>query len=153
MAYEMYNPMVAILVAAENATELPRLGNPNMKLRVQASQTVRTGDFRFASTLWKNLWPGIPPSRAKAYIIREFEVTEKVPQKNMAPINIVMRTIAPFSPTVSKNICATGCPVAELIVPSKSCMENSKPKIRNQPRTADTPMDITIPMEPAMAAL
>ena len=37
--YEMYSPMVAILVAAENATELPRLGKPRMKLSVQASQT------------------------------------------------------------------------------------------------------------------
>jgi hypothetical protein len=37
--YEMYNPIVAILVAAENATALPRLGKPKIKLRVQANQT------------------------------------------------------------------------------------------------------------------
>jgi hypothetical protein len=37
--YEIYSPMVAILVAAEKATELPRLGKPKMKLKVQASQT------------------------------------------------------------------------------------------------------------------
>jgi hypothetical protein len=35
----MYSPIVAMLVAAEKATELPRLGNPKMKLRVQASHT------------------------------------------------------------------------------------------------------------------
>jgi hypothetical protein len=39
----MYNPMVAMLVAAEKATELPRLGKPKMKLRVQASQTDKQG--------------------------------------------------------------------------------------------------------------
>ena len=37
----MYNPMVAIEVAAANATELPRLGKPRMKLRVHASHTGR----------------------------------------------------------------------------------------------------------------
>lgn len=76
-------------VAAEKATELPKLGKPKMKLRVQASHTVRIGDLRFMSTLWKNLCPGIPPSRAKAYIMRLLDVMEKVPQKNMAPMTIV----------------------------------------------------------------
>ena len=38
--YEMYRPMVAILVAAANATELPRLGRPRMKLSVHASHTM-----------------------------------------------------------------------------------------------------------------
>lgn len=89
--YEMYNPIVAIDVAAANATELPKLGSPRMKLRVQASQTVLIGDLRFRSTLWKNLWPGIPPSRAKAYIIRLLDVIENVPQKNMAPMTIVCK--------------------------------------------------------------
>jgi len=47
-----------------------------MKDNVQASQTVLMGDLVFGSTLWKNLCPGIPPSRAKAYIIRELDVIE-----------------------------------------------------------------------------
>ena len=105
----MYKPIVAILVAAANATELPRLGSARMKLSVHASHTarrpkssavahthavrtegapVRTGDWDFLSTLWKNLAPGIALSRANAYIIRLFDVTENVPQKNMAPITI-----------------------------------------------------------------
>ena len=49
---------------------------------------VRTGVLRLMSTLWKNLCPGIPPSRANAYIIRLFDVIENVPQKNIAPITI-----------------------------------------------------------------
>lgn len=105
--YEMYNPMVAMEVAAAKATELPKLGRPRIKLRVHASQTNATilihgckkvpakdvpvliGDLRLISTLWKNLCPGIPPSRANAYIIRLLEVIENVPQKNMAPMTIV----------------------------------------------------------------
>ena len=69
--------MISYLVAAENATLLPKLGSPKMKDNVQASQTVLMGDLVLASTLWKNLCPGIPPSRAKAYIIRELDVIEK----------------------------------------------------------------------------
>lgn len=49
--YEIYNPMVAIEVAAEKATLLPKLGKPRMNERVHASQTVRIGDCRFLSTL------------------------------------------------------------------------------------------------------
>jgi hypothetical protein len=54
----------------------PKLGSPRMKDSVQASQTVLMGDLVLGSTLWKNLCPGIPPSRAKAYIMRELDVTE-----------------------------------------------------------------------------
>ena len=46
------------------------------------------GDLRLPSTLWKNLCPGIPPSRENAYIMRLLEVMENVPQKNIAPITI-----------------------------------------------------------------
>lgn len=98
--------MVAMEVAAEKATALPRLGRPRQKLSVQASHTatqepsgkypgylattlpVRTGDLRFASTLWKNVCPGIPPSLANAYIIRLLDVIENVPQKNIAPMTM-----------------------------------------------------------------
>ena len=39
LPYEIYNPIVAIDVAAENATELPKLGRPRQKLRKHASHT------------------------------------------------------------------------------------------------------------------
>ena len=87
-------------VAAENATELPRLGKPRIKLNVQANHTdeegrqfpdpdylssrrkrnkpVRIGERHRWSTLCRNLDPGIAPSRLKAYIMREFDVMEKV---------------------------------------------------------------------------
>jgi hypothetical protein len=96
--------MVAMDVAAEKATELPRLGKPRMKLNVHASHTererrknesailvfsrsdneengpVRIGERQRRSTLWMNLEPGIAPSRLKAYIMRELDVIEKVLQ-------------------------------------------------------------------------
>lgn len=47
--------LISYLVAAENATLLPRLGSPKMNESVQASQTVLIGDLVLGSTLWKNL--------------------------------------------------------------------------------------------------
>ena len=46
------------------------------------------GDLVRELTLWNSWCPGMPPSRANAYIMRLFDVTEKVPQKNMAPMVI-----------------------------------------------------------------
>lgn len=37
--YDIYSPIVAIDVAAENATALPSEGRPSKKLNVQASHT------------------------------------------------------------------------------------------------------------------
>jgi hypothetical protein len=65
---------------------------------------------------------------------------------------LAMRTMAPFWPQVSKNICATGWPVAELIVASISWIENSKPNIRNHPRIAETDIAMMIPIDAALAA-
>ena len=130
---------VSYLVAAANATVLPKLGSPRMKDNVQASQTVLMGDLVLGSTLWKNLCPGIPPSRAKAYIIRELDVMENTlargelsatrsredvkathPQKYIHPMTITIKTMAPLGPTVSRKIWVTGCPVGEWIVVSRS---------------------------------
>jgi hypothetical protein len=38
-------------VAAENATELPKLGRPRMKLSVHASQTVQIWEYQILWTL------------------------------------------------------------------------------------------------------
>ena len=46
----MYKPMVAMDVAAANATLLPRLGSARMKERVAASQIVRIGEWNRLST-------------------------------------------------------------------------------------------------------
>jgi hypothetical protein len=44
-------------------------------------EPVRIGECHRRSTLYKNFDPGIAPSRLKAYIMREFDVTEKVLHK------------------------------------------------------------------------
>lgn len=75
--YEMYSPIVAIEVAAENATAEPREGMASKKARNAARQMVRIGAANFKLTLLKKR--GRPRSRANPNIILEFEVIEKSP--------------------------------------------------------------------------
>lgn len=49
----MYRPMVAMEVAAAKATDEPREGRARRKARKAASQTVRMGERKRASTEWK----------------------------------------------------------------------------------------------------
>ena len=63
---------------------------------------MRTGDWYFESTLQKNLWPGIPPSRANAYIMRLLDVMENVPQKNIAPMTMTCSVSARHNISDSK---------------------------------------------------
>ena len=77
-----------------------------------------------------------------------------MPQMSLEkPTVRTIRTLAPLSPTVSKNIWVTGCPVGEANVVPKSWIEKSRPRIRNQPSTAETPRDMMIPILPDIAAL
>lgn len=147
----MYNPIVAMLVAAANATELPRLGKLRQNARNAASQTVRAGDLNRLSTRSKNC--GSAPSREKANIMRELLVREKRPQCQTQRMMSAMRTSAPLSPKTSTRICSTGCSYCELMVRSKSWMEKSRHSIKKKPNTADTPMLVRTPMGADQAAL
>lgn len=49
----MYSPIVAMDVAAAKATEEPSEGRARQKERNEASQTVRIGERKRLSTLWK----------------------------------------------------------------------------------------------------
>lgn len=46
----MKSPIVAIDVAAEKATALPRLGKPRIKLNVHASQTAFLSEYSYTMT-------------------------------------------------------------------------------------------------------
>lgn len=112
-------------VAAAKATELPREGRERQKARKAASQTVRMGERKRSSTLWKKWgfchWSvegwyieiegelTIPPSRAKANIIREFDVMENSPQCHTQIIIKHIKITAPSSPNMSSKIWSTGC--------------------------------------------
>ena len=45
--------------------------------------------------------------------MREFAVTEDMPQNSCAPITMSSSSLPPVSPTASMKICAGGTPVAE----------------------------------------
>ena len=64
--------MVAIAVVPLKAVREPRDGRARRKEHVAPKMTVRTGDLKRRSMMCKR-W-GMPPSRAKANIIRELLV-------------------------------------------------------------------------------
>ena len=64
--------MVAMAVVPLRAVREPREGRPRMKEQVAPKMTVRMGDLKRRSMMCRR-W-GIPPSRAKANIMRELEV-------------------------------------------------------------------------------
>lgn len=104
--YDRYSPMVAMEVAAENATVDPSEGIASRNARKAAKQIVRMGDWNLASTVVKN--GGNPRSRAKPNIMREFEVMEKSPACQTHTMMRVMRAMAPLFPKISIRICVTG---------------------------------------------
>lgn len=135
--------MVAIEVAALNATLDPMEGRERQKAKNAASQMVLVGAWNFASTCAKKL--GMPLSRAKAYIIRELDVSENSPQCQTAMMTRVKRTTAPSSPNMSSKICKTGCPTSLATVLSKSWMEKRRHMRRKKPKIAEQLIDIMIP--------
>jgi hypothetical protein len=103
-------------IAAEKATELPRLGKPRMKLNVHESQTsmkakkssvlpiweskvrwknetVLIGERHRWSTLCRKLEPGIVQSLLKAYITHDSYVTVKM----LPSMQITITHQKPFS--------------------------------------------------------
>lgn len=153
---------MAMEVAAVKATAEPSEGRARQKESVAASQTVRMGDLKWASTLLKKEgrpgayfitdelgkeWSDLPRSRLKPYIIREFDVIENKPQCQMQTMTRTMRTIAPLLPKMSMRIRTTGCPplLSRSTVVSKFWMEKRREMMRKKPKTAETPIDIKTP--------
>lgn len=129
-------------VAAAKATSDPRDGRERQKERNAPSQMVRMGDLNLLSMCAKNF--GIPPSRAKANIMREFEVRLKRPAKKTQMIIRQKRTTAPSGPKTSTKIWSTGLPYEELRVRSKSWMEKRKASMMKNPNNDENPtLEIT----------
>ena len=142
--------MVAILVAAENATVEPNEGIARRNDRVAASQTVRMGDWKRASTLVKK-W-GNPPSLEKPNIMRELDVMENKPACQTHKMTRVMRARAPLLPKMSMRIWMTGWPAAESTVLGKSWMEKRREMRRKKPKTEEQPTEVRTPRGAFQAA-
>lgn len=137
-------PMVAILVAAAKATSEPRDGSARQKERKAPSQIVRVGALNLLSICAKNR--GIPPSRANANIIREFEVRLKSPAKKTHMMMRQKSTTAPSGPKTSTNIWRTGLPYSLSRVRSKSWIEKRKASMMKNPNSDENPTEEMTPM-------
>lgn len=90
-------------MTAEKAVLLLSMGRPRMKARVTIKSTAFTGVFVQGLTLDQSLCAGSAPSRLKDQSMRELEVTEDPPQKNMAIMGMPMATVPPVP--VPKRAC------------------------------------------------
>src|SRR3954452_3031151 len=108
----MYRPMTAMDVTARYATTLLRAGAASTTEQQTHSQMEFVGVPVRGLTLAHSREPGSAPSRLNAYDMREFAVTDAMPQKNCATAQISRRSSPVCRPAASMKICAGGSPVA-----------------------------------------
>src|SRR5215217_5631274 len=108
----MYRPMTAIDVTARYATTLLSAGVASTTEQATHSQMEFVGVPVRGLTFAHSRDPGRAPSRLNAYDIREFAVTDAMPQKNWATAQISSSSSPVCRPAASMKICAGGSPVS-----------------------------------------
>src|SRR3954452_17917135 len=106
----MYRPMTATDVAAREAVVFTSEGSTSTVEQVTHSQIELVGVPVRGLTCFHSREPGSAPSRANAYDIREFAVTEAMPQNHCATMQMNSRNVPVLWPTASMKICAGGSP-------------------------------------------
>src|SRR6476661_3137244 len=104
--------MTATEVTAKKATWFHRAGIVRMNERVAHSQIEFVGVPVRGLIRAHSGEPGRALSRENAYDMREFAVTEAMPQKNWATPQMTTSASPPRSPRASRKICAGGSPLA-----------------------------------------
>src|ERR1700727_324635 len=108
----MYSPITAIEVTAAYAVKLQIAGSASTIEQPTQSQMEFVGVPVRGLTFAQRFDPGIALSREKAKLMREFAVTEAMPQKNWAPQTMKSRNFATDGLlSESRKICAGGSPV------------------------------------------
>src|SRR3954471_16073380 len=108
----MYRTMTAIEVAARYAVLFHSEGSTSRADHATHSQIELVGVPVRGFTMRQMREPGSGPSRLNAYDIREFAVTDAMPQKNCATAQISRSSSPVCRPAASMKICAGGSPVA-----------------------------------------
>src|SRR5437016_7123525 len=103
--------MTATEVAARYAVVFHSDGRTRIDEQVTHSQIELVGVPVRGLTLRQIRDPGIAPSRLNANDIREFAVTDAMPQKNCATTQMSSRNSPRCRPAASMKICAGGRPV------------------------------------------
>src|SRR5215813_15651805 len=100
--------MTAIAVVAAYATMLFSAGSTRIVEHTTHSQMEFVGVPVLGLTLLHHREPGSAPSRLNAYAMREFAVTDAMPQKNCARTQMNNRNSPMWRPAASTNIWAGG---------------------------------------------
>src|SRR5665647_3888908 len=109
--YAMYSPITAMEVTAKYAVVLFSAGLARTSEQTVQSQMELVGVPVRRLTFAHSSEPGSAPSRENAYVIREFAVTDAMPQKYCATPQMKMRKSPSLLPAASTKICAAGSPV------------------------------------------
>src|SRR3954452_22461306 len=119
----MYSPMTAIEVAARYAVVFHSDGSTMIVESVTHSQIELVGVPVRGLTCFQIREPGSAPSREKAYDIREFAVTEAMPQNHCATMQMKTRNVPALWPAASMKIWAGGRPSAVVRSASSSWID------------------------------
>src|SRR5947209_8236319 len=110
--------MTAIAVAAAYAVLFHNAGSTSAVEQATRSQMELVG-VPVRGLTWRHSGePGSAPSRLNANAIREFAVTDAMPQKNCATTQMNSRNLPSPLPAASMKICAGGNPVPEARSPA-----------------------------------
>src|SRR3954447_13464474 len=104
--------MTAIEVTARYAVVFHSDGSTRMIEIVTHSQIELVGVPVRGLTCFQIREPGSAPSRENAYDIREFAVTDAIPQNHCAIMQMKTRKVPVLWPAASMKICAGGRPSA-----------------------------------------
>src|SRR3954451_12615370 len=104
----MYSPMTEIELAARYAVVVHSDGSTMIVESVTHNQIELVGVPVRGLTCFQIREPGRAPSRAKANDIREFAVTDAMPQNHCATMQMNSRNVPRLWPTASMKICAGG---------------------------------------------
>src|SRR5262245_9821161 len=100
--------MTAHAVVAASATMLCRAGSTRTVEHTTHSQIELVGVPVLELTLLHHREPGSAPSRLNANAMREFAVTDAMPQKNCASTQMNSKNSPMCRPVASTKICAGG---------------------------------------------
>src|SRR3954470_23349305 len=100
--------MTAIEVAARYAVVFHSDGSTRRVEITTQSQIELVGVPVRGLTCFHSREPGNAPSREKAYAIREFAVTDAIPQNHCATMQMNSRNVPVLWPAASMKICAGG---------------------------------------------
>src|SRR5919109_5141208 len=132
-------------------TPLARVGSMSAHASTQIAATAKTGTRSALATRFQSWCPGTAPSREKANIMRDADVTEAFPQKSWATQAMKSKNSAQFALIDVSQMYGTADPTASS-VPWTSGTAKVTATRSMKPKTTETTTADTMPQAAAREA-